>query len=160
MSHTVQVNLIADQEIELLGKTINIYALRSIHLDSEGKVIKRITKDYIPVAITENDKKEKLKFLFGEGPVPEGITLKWPKYKWAFSNLSIDENGNVFLKTSESTSERNESYYDVFDSGGRYIAKIPLRARPRVWKMKKLFTIEEDEEGFQHVKRYKVTWKI
>jgi hypothetical protein len=30
--------------------------------------------------------------------------------------------------------------------------------RPRVWKKKKLYTIEEDEEGFQVVKRYKVKW--
>ena len=54
-------------------------------LNSEGEVIKRITKDYIPMVVTENDKKEKLKFLFGDGPEPEWIMLNWPKYKWAFS---------------------------------------------------------------------------
>ena len=29
----------------------------------------------------------------------------------------------------------------------------------QVWKKQKLYTIEEDEEGYQVVKRYKVNWK-
>jgi hypothetical protein len=37
--------------------------------------------------------------------------------------------------------------------------KIPLKTRPYVLKKRKLYTIEEDEEGYQIVKRYKVTWK-
>ena len=37
--------------------------------------------------------------------------------------------------------------------------KVPLGARPRTWKKGKLYTIEEDEDSFQYVKRYKVTWK-
>jgi hypothetical protein len=47
----------------------------------------------------------------------------------------------------------------VFDSEGKYIARISLKSRPIVWKNNKLFTIEEDGDGFQFVKRYKVTWK-
>ena len=39
MSHFVKITIIANQEIELLGKTVNIYNLESINLDSEGKII-------------------------------------------------------------------------------------------------------------------------
>ena len=39
MSHTVPVNLIADQEIKLLGKTVNIYNLKTIVLNENGKVV-------------------------------------------------------------------------------------------------------------------------
>ena len=44
-------------------------------------------------------------------------------------------------------------------SEGKYIAKIPFKVRPQTWKKNKLYTIEEDEEGYQYIKRYKVTWK-
>lgn len=39
MSHTVQVNLTADQVIHLNGVEINIHNLSSITLNNEGKVI-------------------------------------------------------------------------------------------------------------------------
>lgn len=32
-------------------------------------------------------------------------------------------------------------------------------AAPKVWKKNKLYTIEEDEEGYQYVVRYKVAWE-
>ena len=47
---------------------------------------------------------------------------------------------------------------DMFDSEGKYIARISLKFSPIIWKKKKLYTIEEDDEEFQVVKRYKVTW--
>jgi len=39
MSHSVKVILIADQEIELLGEEVNIHDLKTIYLDSRGKII-------------------------------------------------------------------------------------------------------------------------
>jgi len=39
------------------------------------------------------------------------------------------------------------------------MVKIPLKIRPLVWKKSKLYSVEEDEEGYQYINRYKVTWK-
>ncbi|TET74860.1 MAG: hypothetical protein E3J43_09190 [Candidatus Heimdallarchaeota archaeon] len=64
----------------------------------------------------------------------------------------------MFVQTFRRT-EEGSYYYDVFDSEGKYIAKVPLKVRPRDWKNNKLYTIEEDEEGYQYVKRYKVIWR-
>ena len=55
---------------------------------------------------------------------------------------------------------KGEYYIDVFDPDGKYIAKISLKSRPYVIKKSKLYTIEEDEEGYQLVKRYRISWKI
>lgn len=73
--------------------------------------------------------------------------------------MNIDDEGRIFVQTYEKTSNENGYFYDVFDSESKYIAKIPLKVRPRVWKKNKLYTVEEDEVGYQYVKRYKVTWK-
>jgi len=47
-----------------------------------------------------------------------------------------------------------------FASEGKFIVKIPLKIRPYVLKKEKLYTVEEDEEGYLMVKRYKVNWRI
>jgi len=56
-------------------------------------------------------------------------------------------------------SKKENSVLDVFASEGRYIAKISLKVRSRILRNNNLYTLEEDEEEYQVVKRYKVTWK-
>lgn len=45
MSHSVQVTLIANQSIHLLGKEINVHMLLSIGVDSDGKIKSFCIKD-------------------------------------------------------------------------------------------------------------------
>ena len=60
--------------------------------------------------------------------------------------------------TFERVEDGEGYYYDVFDDEGKFIVKVPLKTRPLLLKNGKLFTVEEDEEGYQFVKRYKVSW--
>ena len=108
----------------------------------------------------KEDKEEEIKERFGgpEGIAP-GVKLSWNEHHNAFIYLSIDDEGRIFTRTYEKVSESDVYYYDVFDTEGKYIAKVTLGARPQTWKHGKLYTIEEDEEGFQLVKRYNVIWK-
>ena len=39
MSHSVKITLIADQEIELLGQTVNIHDLRTLTLNEHGGIL-------------------------------------------------------------------------------------------------------------------------
>ena len=34
-----------------------------------------------------------------------------------------------------------------------------FKFRPQIWNNHELYTIEEDKEGYQRIKRDKVTWK-
>jgi len=87
--------------------------------------------------------------------------VKWDKYHNAFQFLNIDDAGRIFVETYERATNESGYYYDVFDSEGKYIAKIPLKTTPRVLKKKdKLYKIEEDEDGSKYIKRCKVTGKI
>jgi len=87
--------------------------------------------------------------------------VKWGKYHNAFQFLNIDDAGRIFVQTYERATDGSGYYYDVFDSEGKYIAKTSLKTMPRVLKKKnKLYTIKEDEDGYQYIKRCKVTWKI
>jgi hypothetical protein len=128
-------------------------------LDRNGQVVQKIIKDPNPVEITEEDKQEWIWFVFGDRGVPPGVKVNWKKYHNAFQFLNTDDEGRIFIQIYEKIADGPGYYYDVFDSEGKYIAKIPLKTRPQVFKNNKLYTIEEDEEGYQSVKRYKVSWK-
>jgi hypothetical protein len=133
------------------------YVLRI--LNPEGRLIKKITKKHDPLKITAKDK-EMYKKRYSE-PLKIGYKLNFHDYFPAFSDISVDDKERIFVKTYERAEGNQESYYfDVFDSKGIYIAKVPIKAnlnRNSVWKRSKLYTIEENEEGFQIVKRHKVS---
>jgi len=111
--------------------------------DKEGKLRRKITKEYDPVEITEEEIKE-----VTEG-IPPDIKVSIPKYHSAYRWLFIDDEGRIYVMTWERAAEGEENYYDVFDSEGKFIAKIPLKTIPFVLKSSK----------FLFIKRYKFTWK-
>jgi len=119
-------------------------------LDPEGKIIRKISRNHVPVEISEEEKA--LRHL------PQSNEL--PRYFPAFQDFSVDEEGRIYAQTFERQADGNKFYYDVFGSDGKYICKVRLNAFPQYWKNKKMYTIEEDKSGFQYVKRYKVIWKI
>ncbi|OGD13753.1 MAG: hypothetical protein A2V76_02490, partial [Candidatus Aminicenantes bacterium RBG_16_63_14] len=46
--------------------------------------------------------------------------------------------------------------HDVFDRDGRYIARVPLKRIPTLFRNGKLYSLEESEEGYPVIKRYRV----
>ncbi|UCE43392.1 MAG: hypothetical protein JSV17_16580 [Candidatus Aminicenantes bacterium] len=90
--------------------------------------------------------------------LPSHIQLIVPKHHTAFQRFTVDDENRIFVQTWEKTKDGKAFIYDVFDSEGICFVKIPLEITPRVWKNNKLYTIEEDEDGYQSVVRYKVTW--
>jgi hypothetical protein len=117
----------------------------------EGKVIKKILRDYDPVKLTDAEKEENRK-IYGDEYKPE-------PHHVAFSYLRIDDEGRIYVCTWEKPDNGEGYFFDIFDHEGKYIARIPFNFRPRVLKKGKIYSIEEDEEGYQFIKRYKVSWK-
>ena len=77
-----------------------------------------------------------------------------------YSLFKTDDEGRIYIMTYERVEKTEELFYDVFDSDGKCLVKIPLNGTPRVIKKNKLYTIELDEEGFLTVKRYRIDSKI
>ena len=121
-------------------------------------------KEYKRIKITKEDVEEEVG---GEGLSPGALelqkklleTLKIPEYHLPFRWLIADDEARIFVLTYERVEDGKGYYWDVFDAEGKYIVKVPLKTRPFKIKNSKLYTVEEDEEGYQYVKRYKVTWK-
>ena len=126
----------------------------------EGKLIMKIIRDYDGVKITNQEKEKLIKSYFGDSPLPPNLNLKFPDRYPPFIRFCCDEEGRIIVQTYDKTEDGEADYYDVFDSEGKYIARFSLKYTAIIWKKHKLYTIEEDEDGFQVVKRYHVTWKI
>ncbi len=126
--------------------------------DPEGNLARKISKEYTPVKVTQKDVDERLE---GED-LPPQITERMvvPEYHCPFQRISADDEGRIFVMTYERAPDGSGYYYDIFDAEGRFIVKVPLKSHPLLIERGKLFTVEEDEEGYQHVKRYRIIWRI
>ena len=135
--------------------TINI-------LDSDCTLIRRITKEYEPHAITAEDK-EYYRERYASA-LERGLKIEFRSHYPAFGEINVDEEERLFVRTFKKVEGRDNRYYhDVFDAEGKYITTVPIRAnlsRQAVWKNNKLYTIEMNEEGYQQVIRYRVTWNF
>ena len=123
--------------------------------DADGKLTRKIEKDYTPIEISRKDL-EKRK---GELPMKMRENIFVPKYFPPFVALKADDEGRIWVVTSKKTADGEKRYIDVFDSEGKYILEVALKATPRLFN-NKLYMIESDEYDYQYVKRYKVTWKF
>jgi 6-bladed beta-propeller len=122
-------------------------------LNPEGGVLKRITKDYDPIEITEEEKETERK------NHPPEIRLVFSKYYPPFRLFMCDDEGRIIVQARERRDGRLGYVYDVFDEQGRYIVKFNIDATPLLWRRGKMYALAESEEGFQYIKRYKVTWE-
>jgi hypothetical protein len=124
----------------------------------EGKLIRRILKDYDPVKITKEDQEEFMDRLPAEASVIKD-RIEFPKLFPAYQSFSRDNQGRIFVRTFEKGKKEREYFFDVFDAEGIYIAKIPLDVDPRIWKGKKLYAIRENEDGFQILRCSSIRWE-
>ncbi len=117
----------------------------------EGKLVRKIIRDYDFVRITDEDVKQSVP------RVPEGRKLVVPKNFPAIRSLTTDDEGRIFVGTYE---KRGKGAFvnDVLDSEGRFVAAAALKGQPQVWKKHKLYAIEEDQDGNPFIRRYAATW--
>jgi len=133
--------------------------------DEHLKIVKKIVRDNERVKVTEADKK-----IYMKRSLPPGtsgpVKHPCPSVHAAFRSFFIDDRGRLFVQTWERTSDGRQDIYDVYDSEGRFFGRIALNVHPdfinpipRILRNNKLYAVEVDEEGYEVVKRYSVTWR-
>jgi hypothetical protein len=121
----------------------------------EGRLERRITRDFEPIRSTPEERKSP------EG-LPRGVTLpavETPKYEAAIRNCLLDESGRLFINVREKNLRQGTSIVDVFDPEGRYIARMELPGRPVVWKNGRVYLISENEDGLGVLRSRRVDWR-
>ncbi len=128
--------------------------------DVSGNLIRRIEKEYIPIEITQKDFDMRITDYSASDPRFETLKKSFyaPKHFPPYWTLIADDEGRVWIWTSERTSGGERKIYNIFDNEGRFILRVALKVSPRVIKNNRIYTIEEDDDGYHCIKRYKVTW--
>jgi hypothetical protein len=126
-----------------------------------GQTIRKIIKEYDPVMITEEEKKQMIKAQFGDRELPPEYKLEFPNSYYPYYYFVCGDEGRIYVRTYERDTEGNFRY-DVFSPEGRYIAKFyfPELDLLYVAKKNKIYSmIWEDDRGIAVVKRYGIIWK-
>ena len=125
-------------------------------IDADGNLVKRIEKKYESLKITQKVIKERIQ----EYREDMRENLFAPEYYPPFRWMSSDDEGRIYVITYEKPLNNEGHIFDIFDADGVYILKTALKTRPHVIKNNLLYSVEEDEDGFHVVKKYRINWNL
>jgi hypothetical protein len=119
----------------------------------ENREVRRITREYDPVPVTGEEKER-----WREMAPPEA-NLEFSDYHAAYRSFFLSDEGHIIVQTWEKAGE-NLYMNDIFDRDGRFIGRIPLKPGGVEIRRGEYYAVEEDEEGYQVVKRCAVKWVV
>jgi hypothetical protein len=162
-----KINLMDMTSIFLFDSTGNIYYSRNRDYEikvftPEGKHEKSIRKEFQSQKITEEDKEEILSRMDNvqfASPINFRDMFEFPNLFPPLQFFTLDEEGRIIVRTWKKGQKEDEFVHDVFDPEGRFIAEFPSKITVSVWKNGKAYAIDENEEGFNIIKRYSVRWE-
>jgi hypothetical protein len=128
--------------------------------DMEGKLIRKMTRDFDPIPVTADDREKLLDTAFGDNPTRDQWDVRFPETYPPFKGFSFDDEGRMFVRRYERDEPDEGELYEIFDKERRYMARQRFKMNPLIWKKGYMYAIEEDTEGFKVVKRYKAKWKM
>jgi hypothetical protein len=147
-----------------IGNTAKGYEIRIYDLD--GSLLRKIRKDYKPVAVSEEVKKAYFERLPKDYPIKDNLyfTEKWPPFRGLYS----DDQGRLFVLTYEAGLNPGEFMYDIFNAEGIFIGRVSLANmknlfRPNSFTVRAiknhLYGLQEKESGSKELVVYKMRWK-
>ncbi len=128
--------------------------------DPEGTHVRSIRKDYKPVKVTQEDIDKMLEQMDTSmmGSTDPSELFEFPKEFPPYQMITIDEQDRLFVRTWVKGKEEDSVIVDVFDAEGRFISQFETKLDIRIWKGDKVYGLEENEDGYMIVKRYRVSW--
>lgn len=131
---------------------------------SEGKLIKKIQKEYDLIKISKKHKDNFVKEMEDDflrlSPYPEDIRkqsvqfIKFPKFKPAYQGFALMDNG--WLLVIIDSSDKDSKLIDIFDRDGKYKAQFTtsVSTNSLIFKNGKAYALAI-ENDYRFVKRYK-----
>jgi hypothetical protein len=137
--------------------------------DFSGKLLRKISKSFLPVAFPE-EYKALLKKSWARYPAGQDLIKKtdFPAHLPPFQYLFADDQGRLYVMTNEREGER-KYWYDIFSSEGAFIGRFlfdnysvvekyytePVKA---VVREDRLYSLREKDNGFRVLSVYKMIW--
>ena len=133
--------------------------------DFNGKLIRKIQKQYRKIPVSENFKKKILK------QFPEGMRdqmkdmLYFPVFHPPIQNLVAGDDGLLLVATFEEGNNPEEFMFDIFNEEGVFIGRKSLNIwiwEVHLWaqiKAGKFYVLREKESGYKELAVYNMIWK-
>ena len=133
--------------------------------DFNGKLIRKIQKQYRKIPVSENFKKKILK------QFPEGMRdqmkdmLYFPEFHPPIQNLLAGDDGLLLVATFEEGNNPEEFMFDIFNEEGVFIGRKSLNIwiwEVHLWaqiKAGKFYVLREKESGYKELAVYNMIWK-
>ena len=125
----------------------------------EGKHIRTIQKDFKPEKVTQEDIDEILERIPNNTP---GVNVKemfeFPKLFPPFQSFVLDEENRLFVRTYTKGKTKREYVIDIFNKEGIFISQLTTKADFRICKNSKVYSVEENADGYKVLKRYGCSW--
>jgi len=137
--------------------------------DLEGNLLRKIRKEYAPVAVTADFREEALARL------PQGSSvagrLEFPDHKPSFQYIFADEKGRIFVSTSEVDKVSGQNICDVFNASGILICRAAVGyfdllrmywegvSLDVVAKNGRFYVLHEKENGYKEIVVSKAVWR-
>ncbi len=133
--------------------------------DFNGKLRRKIQKQYRRIPVSANFKKKTLK------QFPESMrdqmkdVLYFPKFHPPIQNLVAGDDGLLLVSTFEEGENPEEFMFDIFNEEGVFIGRKSLNIwiwEGHIWariKAGKFYVLREKESGFKELAVYNMIWK-
>jgi hypothetical protein len=131
----------------------------------EGEVIRKVRKEYSPVVVTEDYKKEYLKMY--QDFMPEyAKKIYFPEHWHPYRSFFCDGEGRLFVMTYEPGENPGEFWFDIFNKDGIFVSRKSLNILGRELgailariKGDRLYCVQEKAAGFKELIVYKMIWQ-
>jgi hypothetical protein len=133
--------------------------------DFNGKLIRRIQKEYLQMPISENFKKKILNQFPEDMREQMSKIVYFPEFYPPLQNLVAGDYGFLFVSTFEEGENPGEFLFDIFNEDGVFIGRKSLNIwiwEVHLWaKMvaNKFYCLKEKKSGFREVVVYKMIWQ-
>lgn len=160
----------ASEERLYTGNSERGYEIRVF--DVEGRLLRKIRKDYLPVEVSEEYRQNFLKpFESIEDPFTRAYVEKvhFPKDWHPFHSFFPDEEGRLFVMTYEKGTGDRERMFDIFSPDGLFITRKSLNVSHNDGTMtrevrarcqnQRLYCLQEDKDGYKKLAVFRMSWE-
>ena len=127
-----------------------------------GQAIRRITKDVDKIKVTDSELQQVIEnhqWFIDQGGRIDADRI--PRHKPAIDSFFSDDEGNLWVKRSESRPDQIESHFDIFNSDGDYLGEVQMPFKIESTYLSKiqnglLYSMILDEEGAQVIVRARI----
>jgi len=133
--------------------------------DFNGKLIRKIQKQYRRIPVSENFKKKTLKQFPKSMRDQMKDVLYFPKFHPPIQNLVAGDDGLLLVSTFEEGENPEEFMFDIFNKEGVFIGRKSLNIwiwEVHLWariKAGKFYVLREKESGYKELAVYNMIWK-